>query len=92
MHIGRHWPSIYRLPGATTIEDECPCPVEPCGHVAHDKIDPDCPQHALDAMKTMRSRHSPEECPGAPESDDLNRPRGGVAPELEQAADEGAGA
>lgn len=64
MHIGRHWPPSYRVGGPETIEDECPCPVEPCGLVAHHKIDPDCPQHAMSAAKTIRSNHLAKDCPG----------------------------
>lgn len=64
-HVGRHWPSSYteRSKGLT-IEDECPCPVEPCGLIDHDKIDPDCPQHSLMAGKTTRASHRAEDCPG----------------------------
>lgn len=64
MHIGRHWPVSYSHGKGETIEDQCPCPTEPCGHIAHDKIDPDCPQHAMSAAKTMRSNHLAKDCPG----------------------------
>jgi hypothetical protein len=58
-HISRSWPTT-----GTPIEDECPCPQEPCGHVARDRIDPDCPQHPIQRAKTIRSCHTPENCPG----------------------------
>jgi hypothetical protein len=64
MHIGRHWPPSYRAGGARTIEDDCPCPIEPCGHIQHDKIHPNCPQHAMSAGKTIRSNHLAKHCPG----------------------------
>lgn len=59
MHIGRSWPNCgHRL------EDECPCPQEPCGLVALSRVDPECPQHALTAFQTMRQSHFADECPG----------------------------
>jgi hypothetical protein len=64
-HIGRHWPSGYRKNNVgATIEDNCPCEVEPCGLVSYDKIDPDCPQHGPMAAKTIRTSHAAEDCPG----------------------------
>lgn len=66
MHIGRHWSPAYSDPNFKTIEDECPCPTEDCGHVARDKIDPECPQHGREAMKTLRSGHLASDCPGKP--------------------------
>jgi hypothetical protein len=56
-HIGR---SFRGHP----IENECPCPQEPCGLVDTRRIDPDCPQHALKACKTIRASHPADKCPG----------------------------
>lgn len=56
-HVSRSWPE-----SGTPIEDECPCPQEPCGHVRWDRIDPSCEQHR--PTKTIRSGHRPEHCPG----------------------------
>lgn len=56
-HISRSWPDA-----GTPLEDECPCPQEPCGHIAQSRIDRECPQHGT-GMKTLRSTHAPEECP-----------------------------
>jgi hypothetical protein len=71
MHVGRHWPGSYKqgqrgTRAGQTIEDECPCPTEPCGLVARDKIDPECPQHGLTREKTIRSSHRSAECPERP--------------------------
>ena len=57
-HVSRSWPA-----SGTPMEDACPCPQEPCGHVRWDRIDPDCPQHSLRAGKTLRSSHTPADCP-----------------------------
>ncbi|MDP2622559.1 MAG: hypothetical protein Q8Q29_02035 [Actinomycetota bacterium] len=71
MHIGRHWSSTYQarqrgvVDARPTIEEECPCPVEPCGLVDMDKIDPECPEHSMEAAKTIRANHRGEDCPGA---------------------------
>jgi len=72
---GEEWKRASDLPvecgrcgshtGIKTLEDECPCPVEPCGLIDHDKIDPECPQHAMTAAKTFRASHPAEDCPGA---------------------------
>ena len=71
-HIGRHWSAIYEAKrtndldkGEPTIEEGCPCPVEPCGLVDQDKVSPDCTQHTMIAAKTIRSSHSEEDCPSA---------------------------
>lgn len=58
MHIGRSWPGMQ-----PDLEDECPCPQEPCGLIAVEKIDPNCPQHGR-GEKTIRASHLPEHCPG----------------------------
>lgn len=60
-HISRSWPDM-----GTPLEDACPCPQEPCGHVAWSRIDPECDQHGLSAARTMRSMHAAADCPGAP--------------------------
>lgn len=57
-HIGRSWP------GATPIEDACPCPKEPCGLVDREKAHPDCPDHPMERMKSVRQSHSAADCPG----------------------------
>lgn len=68
LHIGRHWSAIYEhgasnsMDQHATIEEECPCPVEPCGLIDSDKVDPDCPQHS--GFKTLRSMHDAKDCPG----------------------------
>jgi hypothetical protein len=61
MHIGRSWPGLE-----PHLENECPCPQEPCGLIAESKIDPDCPQHSWAATKTIRNSHDAGDCPGAP--------------------------
>lgn len=58
-HIGRAWTGH-------DIEDRCPCPQEACGLVAEDKIDPSCPEHAIEQGRTTRSTHRESSCPGAP--------------------------
>jgi hypothetical protein len=44
------------------MEDECPCPQEPCGLIARDKAVEDCPQHYFGRSKTMRSIHFAADC------------------------------
>lgn len=57
-HIGRSF-----KPGS--IEQECPCPVLPCGLVSQQAANEvDCPQHALGSAKTIRSAHDADKCPG----------------------------
>lgn len=63
-HIGRSWLGH-------PLEDDCPCGKAACGLVDSDLIDPDCPQHALTAAKTMRQMHTPADCPGASGKPDL---------------------
>lgn len=60
LHIGRSWPGMR-----PEMEEGCPCPKEPCGLVNVSKVVPDCPQHSLNAAKTIRQGHRPEDCPGA---------------------------
>lgn len=64
LHVGRHWPSEYGKRG--TLEEECPCPTEPCGMIAESKIDPECPQHSMKAGRTIRASHYAVDCPGEP--------------------------
>lgn len=56
-HMGRSWKGH-------ALEDECPCPQEPCGLVSLDNVNNDCPQHGWGAFKTMRQGHNPANCPG----------------------------
>lgn len=69
-HISRSWRG-----GGTPLEDECPCPQEPCGYVALSKIVEGCPQHDLAAAKTIRDSHLPDTCPGGG-SDEFTVDRG----------------
>lgn len=46
-----------------TIEDNCPCPKADCGLVSIDAQDPDCPEHAFQAAKTLRQGHAARDCP-----------------------------
>jgi hypothetical protein len=64
MHMGRSWLGHE-------LEDSCPCPKAPCGLVAESQIDPSCPQHALDAAKTMRQAHFVRDCPVPYEPDEM---------------------
>lgn len=59
-HIGRSFSGHF-------LEDECPCPQEPCGLVAVESVDPTCPQHPVERSKTIRQSHLAEHCPGAPQ-------------------------
>lgn len=54
-HMGRSWSGHH-------MEDECPCPQEPCGLIARDKVVETCPQHYFGRSKTMRSIHRVEDC------------------------------
>lgn len=54
-HMGRSWSGHW-------IEDECPCPQEPCGLVSYDKVVESCPQHYYGRAKTMRSIHLSGDC------------------------------
>lgn len=70
-HIGRSFGDAHHL------EDECPCPQEPCGLVALDRVVEDCPEHDLSKARTIRQSHDPENCPVKPR-------RALVEPEVEQ--------
>ena len=63
-HFGRSWVGHE-------LEDGCPCGHAPCGLVDSTKIDPACPQHALDAAKTIRQSHAAAECPTPHEPDHM---------------------
>jgi hypothetical protein len=58
-------PHIGRSFAGHPLEDACPCPQEPCGLIAMDKADPDCPEHGSHKAKTLRQGHLAEQCPGA---------------------------
>jgi hypothetical protein len=57
MHISRLWHGGDK----ERFGDECPCAGQPCGHVVADES---CPQHGFRSMKTSRSMHWADECPG----------------------------
>lgn len=59
-HIGRSFGDDHHL------EDDCPCPQEPCGLIAVNRIDPECPEHDFRWAKTIRQGHSPANCPPKP--------------------------
>lgn len=55
-HMGRSWwPQHF-------LEDECPCPKEPCGLVDMEKAVPECPEHWFHRAKSMREFHDEEHC------------------------------
>lgn len=56
LHVGRSW-------DGHPLEDDCPCPKEPCGLVSLSRADPACEQHS--GMKTIRQAHSLGDCPGS---------------------------
>lgn len=55
-HVGRSWEGH-------PLEDECPCPKEPCGLVRVSRADPTCEQHPIARARTIRQAHPPERCP-----------------------------
>lgn len=57
-HISRGWP------GMQDVEDECPCPQEPCGYVNEVKVVASCDQHPFIHAQTIRSSHCAQDCPG----------------------------
>ncbi|HEY9416301.1 MAG TPA: hypothetical protein VIQ30_16205 [Pseudonocardia sp.] len=59
-HIGRSWRD-------TRLEDDCPCPQEPCGLVNVNRVDPDCTEHPIERAKSIRQSHTATRCPGARE-------------------------
>ncbi len=54
LHIGRSFD------GRRHFEGDCPCPQEPCGLIAMNRIDPTCEQHRF--PKTFRQSHTPDQC------------------------------
>lgn len=62
MHVGRSWTG-------TRIEDECPCPKEACGLVDTARAVPECTQHPVSAMKSIRQGHFADRCPAPTEGD-----------------------
>lgn len=56
MHIGRTFDD-------TRLEDDCPCPKEPCGLVRADRLNADCMQHPMLRQKTIRQSHPSFRCP-----------------------------
>lgn len=53
-HIGRSF-------SGHELEDRCPCVKAPCGLVS--EYDPECPEHAPGASKTIRQSHLEFLCP-----------------------------
>jgi hypothetical protein len=64
VHLGRSWVG-------KELEADCPCGKAACGLVDSEQIDPECPQHALDAAKTMRQAHDASACPVPHEPDEM---------------------
>jgi hypothetical protein len=56
-HTGRSW-------AGHLIEDNCPCPQEPCGLINVADADPSCIHHGPDSSKTIRQTHLASQCPG----------------------------
>lgn len=44
------------------LEDKCPCPQSPCGLIAFNDINEDCPYHSETAGKRVKQAHLPEDC------------------------------
>lgn len=57
-HFGRGWD------GPCHLEALCPCPKAPCGLVDRDDMSDECKQHPPENMKTIRTGHPTDECPG----------------------------
>lgn len=58
-------PHIGRSFEGHPLEDDCPCPQEPCGLIAMENAITDCPEHGFREAKTIRQTHLAERCPGA---------------------------
>jgi len=58
-HTGRSWTGHE-------IEDDCPCPKEPCGLVDTGRAVAECLQHPVGRAKSMRQGHRAGACPAAP--------------------------
>lgn len=57
-HRGRSW-------AGHPLEDECPCPQQPCGLIVGTTADPDCEQHGRNHRpRTTRQGHPAHDCPG----------------------------
>jgi hypothetical protein len=56
-HIGRSWEGHE-------IEDECPCPQEPCGLIDLGRAVDECDQHNPLKARSTRQGHSLANCPG----------------------------
>jgi hypothetical protein len=56
MHIGRSWTGH-------PLENECPCPKEPCGLIQLDRVVDTCSQHHWSRSKTIRQSHPADLCP-----------------------------
>lgn len=54
---------ISRSFHGTSLEDMCPCPKAPCGHVNSNNLSEDCLEHPMMRNKTIRSSHPAEACP-----------------------------
>lgn len=54
-----HWGRAFH---GHQIEDECPCPQQPCGLVEVTSADPDCAQHGARFARTSRQGHRATEC------------------------------
>lgn len=64
-HLAMDW-HIGRGFTGTRVEDNCPCPKEPCGLVAQPRAVPHCDQHRPGSCKTIRQSHPADRCPGDP--------------------------
>lgn len=60
---------ISRAFGPDPFAADCPCGKAPCGFIDWDRIDPDCPQHAWQAAKTIRANHEAKDCPAHKDDD-----------------------
>lgn len=60
-HVGRSFTG-HRL------EDQCPCPKEPCGLIDTRKAVGECTEHTFWAAKTIRQAHPAYLCPALAES------------------------
>lgn len=57
-HIARGW-------GSDPFTPDCGCVKLPCGHVSfREANEKGCAQHSIGAMKTIRSSHPADRCPG----------------------------
>lgn len=65
LHISRSW-------GADSFAPDCGCNLLACGHVSAKQASSDCQQHSFDGLagKTLRSIHTPDNCPTREETND----------------------